>query len=315
MDLAAYTRNHSGTTGAVLLGVCLVWSGATSCLAQSENAAPSILSIPVSVRTAGLNGAGVALVGDAASVFSNPAGLATLSHIGLEGGYRSLPSQGGAVAGAIAWRLRQFDLGLGGAYLDHGNDPTNFPPLGSPATADAKERMGVGSLVYRFGIIAMGGSVKYVRIDADTAQQRAVSGDMGLAIAIFDIMAFGFSIQNIGGNWRGESSLVMPRLTRFGFTMNYVDPQESFRLLSTVEWQWPEGLSSRFIGGVEAGVVLSGVGIIGRGAYGSQPEGSELSKFTVGGSVAIARLSLDYAYQPSDPWGRRAHRFGVRLTL
>jgi hypothetical protein len=315
MRLTASTQIRSGTAAGLVLAACLMWIGGAGCRAQVERATPTILSIPISVRTAGLNGAAAALVGDAASVFSNPAGLATLSHIGLEGAYRSLPSQGGAVNGALAWRLRQFDLGFGGAYLDHGNDPANFPPLGSPATADARERMVVGSLVYRFGIIALGGTVKYVRIDADTAQQRALSGDGGIAVAIFDIMAFGFSIQNIGDNWRGESTLDMPRLTRFGFTMNYVDPQESFRLLSTIEWQWPEGFSSRFIGGLEAGIVLSGVGIIGRGAYGSRPAGSEVSKFTAGGSVAIARLSLDYAYQPRDPWGRRAHRFGLRLTL
>lgn len=315
MTLVARVRIRSRDTAGLILGACLVWNGTTVCDAQVERATPTILSIPVSVRTAGLNGAGAALVGDAAAVFSNPAGLATLSHIALEGAYRSLPGQGGSFNGAFAWRLRQFDLGLSGAYLDHGNDPTNFPPLGSPANSDARERMVMGSLVYRFGIIALGGTVKYVRIDADTAQQRAISGDAGIAIAIFDIMAFGFSIQNIGDNWRGQSALDMPRLTRFGFTMNYVDPQESFRLLSTIEWQWPEGFSSRFIGGLEAGIVLSGVGIIGRGAYGSRPAGSQLSKFTVGGSVAISRLSLDYAYQPTDPWGRRAHRFGVRLTL
>jgi hypothetical protein len=315
MDLTArITIRPSGVRG-LILGAWLVWVGAAECRAQAEGAVPSVLSIPVSVRTAGLNGAGAALVGDAAAVFSNPAGLATLRHIGLEGAYRSLPSQGGSFNGALAWRIRQFHLGFGGAYLNHGTDPGNFPALGSPANADARERMGMGSLVYRFGMIAFGGTVKYVRIDADTAQQRAVSGDGGIAIAIFDLMAFGFSIQNIGGNWKGQSNLAMPRLTRFGFTMNYVDPQESFRLLSTLEWQWPEGFSSRFIAGIEAGIVVSGVGVIGRGAYGSQPEGSDLSEFTVGGSMAIAKLSLDYAYQPSDPWGRRAHRFGVRLTL
>ena len=46
---------------------------------------PAILSLPGSVRSAGLHGAGAALVGDAGAVFANPVGIATLRHIGLEG--------------------------------------------------------------------------------------------------------------------------------------------------------------------------------------------------------------------------------------
>lgn len=299
------------TAKAFALMVC---GGAFSVLA-AQATVPAATSEPVSVRSAGLNGAAAALVGDAGAVFSNPAALATLRHIGLEGAYRKLPGAGSVLNGAAAVRIRQFHLALGGALLDHGTDPANFPVGGLPPGTEFKERMGSGSLVYRFGIIALGGTVKYVRTTVDTVQERAVSGDAGIAIAIFDILAFGFSIQNLGGNWRGDSGLDMPRLSRFGFTMNYVDPQESFRLLSTLELQWPEGRSSRFVLGLEGGVVFEGVGIIGRGAYGSRPEGTEASKFTLGGSVAVTRLSLDYAYQPRDARGDRVHRFGLRLTL
>ena len=121
---------------------------------------------------------------------------------------------GSVLNGAAAVRIRQFHLALGGALLDHGTDPANFPVGGLPPGTEFKERMGSGSLVYRFGIIALGGTVKYVRTTVDTVQERAVSGDAGIAIAIFDILAFGFSIQNLGGNWRGDSGLDMPRLSR-----------------------------------------------------------------------------------------------------
>jgi hypothetical protein len=289
-------------------------AGTGSALA-AQAVEPAVVSEPVSVRSAGLNGAASALVGDAGAVFSNPAALATLRHIGVEGSYRRLPGTGNLLNGALAVRIRQFHLAIGGALLDHGTDPANFPIAGLPPGTGFRERLGMGTLVYRFGIIGLGGTLKYVRTNADTAEQRAISSDAGIAIAIFDILAFGFSIQNLGGNWKGSSSLEMPRLSRFGFTMNYVDPQESFRLLSTLEVQWPQGHSSRFVLGLEGGVVVEGVGIIGRGAYGSRPEGTEASRFTVGGSVAITRLSLDYAYQPADARGERVHRLGMRLTL
>jgi hypothetical protein len=281
-----------------------------------QGTVPAVVSVPVSVRSAGLNGAGAALVGDAGAVFSNPAGLATVRHVGLEGAYRSLASSGNALNGAAAARIRQFHLAISGAYLDYGTDPANFPIGGLPAGSKYRERLAMGSLVYRFGMIALGGTVKYIRMNADTAEQRALGGDMGIAIAVFDIMALGFSIQNLGGNWRDNSPLELPRLSRLGFTMNYVDPQETWRLMSTIEVQWPEGRSTRFVGGIEAGVVVQGVGIIARGAYGSRPEGTEASKFTVGGSVLVVeRLSFDYAYQPEDARGDKAHRVGVRLRL
>ncbi|UCD23479.1 MAG: hypothetical protein JSW51_10570 [Gemmatimonadota bacterium] len=276
---------------------------------------PASVYQPVSVRSAGLNGAAAALVGDAGAVFSNPAALATIRHISLEGAYRGVPSSGMILNGALAWRIRQFHLAFGGAHLDHGTDPTYYPTPGIPEGSNVRERLGTGSLVYRFGMLAFGGTVRYVRFSVDDQDERAWSGDAGVAIAVFDILAFGFSIQNIGGNWKEESLLTMPRLTRFGFTMNYVDPQESFRLLSTIEFQWPEGYSSRFVGGVEAGIVLRGVGVIGRGAYGSQPSGTEQSKFTAGGSLVLSRFALDYAYQPEDNRGNKAHRVGMRITL
>ena len=316
MHLLAGRRGpaHIVTRLLAVAGGVTMWAGLLS--AQTvQGIVPRSVAQPVSVRSAALNGAAVALVGDAGAVFSNPAALATIRHVGLEGAYRSVPSNGVIVNGALAWRVRQFHLGFGGAHLDLGTDPTNYPVQGIPAGSDVRERLGTGSLVYRFGIIALGGTVKYVRFSVNNQDERAWSGDAGIAIAIFDIMAFGFSMQNVGGNWKDESLLAMPRLTRFGFTMNYVDPQESFRLLSTLEFQWPEGRSSRFVGGVEAGIVLSGVGLIGRGAYGSQPEDTQLSEFTAGGSLVVSRFSFDYAYQPSDSRGEPTHRFGLRISL
>ena len=138
--------------------------------------------------------------------------------------------------------------------------------------------------------------------------------DLGLAVAIFDIMAFGFALQNLRGNW-GSSALVMPRLTRVGFTTNYVDPQETFRLLSTIEIQWPEAQGARLVLGAEGGIVVSGVGVIARGAYGSRRGGSARSALTFGLSLELARLSVDYAYEPTSLLGDAAQRAGIRLTF
>ena len=271
--------------------------------------------IAASVRSVGLNGAGVALMGDAGAVFQNPSGLATLRNIGLEGSYRGAPGGAYVFTGALGWRLKQFDIGVGGQRFDFGDNPHDYLGGGIPAGTNAREILGVGSLVYRFGMIALGVSGRYVSRRIDDVWTYGVSGDASVAIAFFDIMAIAFAVQNINGNWRDTSSLVMPRLTRFGFTMNYVDPQESFRLLSTLEVQWREGEKSRGVIGGEAGVVLGGVGIIGRAGFSGRPDALSDSEFTVGGSVQFKALLLDYAYRGKDLFDEPAHYFGFRFTL
>jgi hypothetical protein len=97
--------------------------------------------------------------------------------------------------------------------------------------------------------------------------------------------------------------------------MNYVDPQETWRLLSTIELQWPEARSTRFVFGLEAGAVVKGVGILARTAYRTRDAGADVSRLTYGLSLNLARLTVDYAYEPTDLLGDGSQRIGVRLTL
>jgi hypothetical protein len=283
--------------------------------ALPAQAPPAILGVPGSVRSAGLHGAGAALVGDAGSVFANPVGLATLRHIGVEATYRRMPFGAFAATGALGWRLSQFDVGGGVAYLSGDSVPTiGLTPGG---TGRPYEALGIGSLVYRFGLFAVGGSIKEVRRASGGVVQTGRSGDLGVALAFFDIMAMGFSVQNAGGDWLQPSAttLPMPRLTRWGFTMNYSDPEETFRLMSTVEAQWPQGQPARWVLGGEAGAVVYGVGVLGRIAYQTHTAGTGWPPVTLGASLALTRLEIDYAYDAHDPLGAPAHRLGLRLTL
>ena len=262
---------------------------------------PFVLSVSPSVRSAGLQGSGAALLGYAGAIFSNPAGIATLRHVGLEGSYRSIPSGGSLSAASTGFRLRQFDLGFGVERMDFGSEPGRLLGAGVPAGADADEIGLIGSGVYRFGMIAFGGSTKYLR--------------RSIAIALLDIAALGFAVQNIGGNWKKNAALELPRLTRLGFTMNYLDPLDAVRLLSTAELQWPEGRGSRLVLGGEGGVVVRGFGIIARGAFKSRPAGTNLSEFTFGASVVLKNVAIDWAFQENDVFLDTAHHFGLRLAL
>jgi hypothetical protein len=308
----------------VLLALLAGGAIAAPLAAQTAGAdGPVVLRTRSSVRSAGFNGAGAALMGDPSAVFYNPAGLALISHVALEAGYFSAPLGAYQTVGAIGVRLAQFNLGFGVKYFDFGSEPELVPDpatggiTGTPtgATVDAREILGAGSLIYRFGLIALGGTGKVVQQRVAGLEAHGVSADLGLAIAVFDIMALGFSVQNVSGNWDRTSTMVLPRLTRAGFTMNYVDPQETWRLMSTLEMQWPEGRGARFVFGVEGGVVVHGLGILGRSAYGSREPDADASRFTYGLSLTLSRLTVDYAYEPTDLLGGGSQRIGLRLGL
>jgi hypothetical protein len=264
--------------------------------AQSQQ---SVASLPVSTRSAGLAGAGVALVGDAGSVFANPAGLATIHRIALEGSYEEHPG-GTILSAAAAVRVGQFDYGLAAQALR--------PP---PASAAATDVLALSALVFRYGMIAVGTSLKYVRQGVAAPQVDVWAGDAGVAIALFDILALGASVQNLGGDLGAGAHL--PRRTRVGFTMNYVDPQGSVRLLTTLEGQWPEGRPAVLVAGAEAGLFTGGgIGIVARVGVSGRASATDVSPVAVGAGVALGRLQFDYAYRSYAAPTGAMHRFGAR---
>lgn len=249
-------------------------------------------------------------MGDAGSLFVNPVGLATIGRVAFESGYRRVAGGSFVLSGAAAGKMQQFNLGLGLKYL--GLDSSGWlPALGN----QPYELEGVGSLVYRWGLLALGGSLRYLRRSLPSKPEGGVSGDLGVAVAFFDIMAIGFAARNVGHNWLSAGGLSLPGARRLGFTMNYVDPQEAFRLTSVLEIQWTEGLPHRLVLGGEAGLVLEGVGLVGRAAYRTKSVADGEPAFSFGTSLALGPASLDYAYAERDRLGTRAHRLGVRLGL
>jgi len=266
--------------------------------AQSED---GVAVLPGSARSAGMGGAGVALVGDAGSLFANPAGLATVRHAAVEGFYERRPDDHAVSAAAAAVRVGRFDYGAGALVLS--------PPSGHSQPSDV---LALSTLVFRFGLIALGGSVKFVRQTVGGVEQDAWAGDAGMAIALFDIFALAASVQNIGGDLGDGTHL--PHRTRAGLTLNYVDPQGSLRLLTTVEGQWQTGRSAVLVAGAEGGIRAGGIGILGRVGATGQPEPSTESAVSFGGGLELGRVHLDYAYRGSDHPAGGTHQVGIRWT-
>jgi hypothetical protein len=245
-----------------------------------------------------LGGAGAALVGDASVIFTNPAGLATIRHMAVEGSYASLSGGSALSLAAVGLRLGWFDWGAGAQVLS------------TPGSLRQDDAVLASSLIYRRGLLAFGATAKYAH-GPGTPAAGMWAGDVGVALPVFDLFALGVAVQNIGGDSvRG----VLPRRVRAGFTMNYVDPEGAYRLLTTLEAQWPAGKHAQVVQGLEAGVVLGGIVLVGRVAYGTAALAPGVSKVSAGGGIELGRLHIDYAYRPIDRAGDARHRIGVRWT-
>src|ERR1700752_3185980 len=134
--------------------------------AQTEG---SILPLmPGSTRSAALGNAGAALVGDAGAMFANPAGIATIRHLSIEGSYEPYLAGSAISSAALALRVTRFTLGFGAQALDYGSeavivpDPATGGRTGMPTgpTFHPYEALAATSLVYRRGFAALGATVK-----------------------------------------------------------------------------------------------------------------------------------------------------------
>jgi hypothetical protein len=301
-----------------VIAIALTASPPARLPAQTEGSVLTVL--PGSTRSAALGGAGAALVGDAAAIFANPAGIATIRHLSVEGSYEPYLAGSAVSTAALALRVSRWTWGFGAQTLDYGSEPVIVP---DPATGGRRgmttgasfhpyEALAATSLVYRRGFAALGVTAKYDRQQIGAAVSDAWAGDIGLAIAVFDIMAAGVSVQNLGGDL-GDGAL-LPRRTRAGVTLNYTDPQGTFRLLTTLEGQWTRLRRAVLIQGVEGGMVTGGVGLVARFGYATRPAVTDASRVTLGGGVVLGRLGMDYAFHAYEALGGGTHRVGLRWT-
>jgi hypothetical protein len=280
-------------------GLALLFGALASVVTARDSTAQafSLARYPASTRDAGLGGAGAALVGDADALFANPAGIATIRHLAIAASYE--PVSGGSAFSSAALALRVGRLELGGGAQT----------FGTPGKIPSSDLLAATSLVYRRGLIALGVGGTYARPAADTTGKGVWTGDVGVAVAVFDILAFGASVQHLGG------ADILPRRVRAGFTMNYTDPEGSWRLLSTLEGDWVAGASAAVHAGVEAGFAVGGVGLVARAGYASRVPLAGASRLSLGAGVNLGRVRLDYAYQDWSGPAMGRSRAGVRWML
>src|SRR5204862_55529 len=84
---ATNDRDAAAMKAAVVLIAVVVLSASRPAGLWAQTEGSILTLLPGTTRAAGLAGAGAALVGDAGAIFSNPAGLATIRHLSVEGSY------------------------------------------------------------------------------------------------------------------------------------------------------------------------------------------------------------------------------------
>lgn len=284
----------------------------------------ALLELPATARIMALGGAYAAVVGDAGSVFVNPAGLAPVKRMALTVSYERYVLDARLTSAAFAVRVSHFNLGVGMHLLDFGGDSVVVPDPAfggdrgrtTGATIGAYHALGIGALTYRRGFLSAGVSVKALREHVGEGAEPAVNTsalgvDVGVAAAFFDIAAIGVVVQNMGGDVRGGTAAraKLPRTTRIGSSLSFFDPQGTGRLMVTNEWVAPPGGDSYWIFGFEGGVVSGGVGVLGRLGMVAGRRRTDRSSPVVGGGLVYHNLRLDYAYQGLRSLGGGTHRF------
>ncbi len=294
MSIRRYAAALALLTAAVPLGAQQPAAGTT----------PTLQYLSASVRAAGMAGGSVALTGDAAVVFDNPAIIGPIRRLAVEASYARLPDRRGYASGAAALRTGPVSIGGGLRYLDFPDD--------HPLT-DNLEWVAAASL--RLRGVHLGVSTDYASVeDSSGTVSRALTEDAGVMVTFFDIASAALSFENLGRTSLSGSTLDLPSRTHLGFSFNLIDTYSNGRLLATWETVWTADQPRRTIVGLEAGVFVHGIGVVGRIGHGAQPPRSGVGKTSYGASLVLGTARLDYAYQRQSALGESIHLLGVHWT-
>ncbi|HET7622804.1 MAG TPA: PorV/PorQ family protein [Gemmatimonadaceae bacterium] len=283
--------------------------------AQASGSSVPLLELPASTRALALGNAFVAAGKDEASIFYNPAQLATIDKLsaGLSVQQWFLGQTVAAAAAAVHAFHGTAAIGL--QVLDYGSSERAFDDgggLGEPTGAEISAGDYVASIAYGVSIsrLRIGATGKYVnqRLVDESGGTGAV--DFGAALDVKGV-TLAASMQNVGG----EISLAgdrrsLPQLVRVGAAVpvHGVGPVD---LLGTIELTHMDGETKPF-GGVEVQYQApGGVTILGRVGALDRPTGADISPVAFGGGVRALHFALDYAYEGSAVFGAM-HRVGVR---
>ena len=299
--------------------------GAPPAVAGAQDGGASaavVLEQPASARAMALGGAIVA-GGDAdASLFANPAALAS-------GGLQGSASGQGWIAGArlgavsVAFGGAGGSVGIGVRALSYGSereivpDTANFGGqrgMETGRTISANEIAASVGYARALGRARVGVAAGWVRQQIANVSGGTAFIDLGTTVTLGRGIVAGAAVQNLGGSLElASTASALPRLIRAGLAMPVAAGPVQLSLSGEAVQSEAGGAEGR--GGIEATWrAASGVTVQGRAGIRGGATESTLGMATLGGAVGTARIGADYAYQTLGALGGATHRIGIRIA-
>jgi hypothetical protein len=310
-----------------LAGLTAVLVAATSPLAAQDGAGTAgatILQLPAGSRAPALSGAYAAMSGDADALFYNPAGVANVA------GAASLAYQRhvediGLISAAGAFRTGRLVFGASLLVLDFGDIAEIVPDddFGGQTGRPTGNTVGASELAARASValplvedrLHVGLTTGLVSTDLAGARRSAPFLDAGVQY-LLPRVTVGASLRNLGGSMSGSglADAPLPTELRAGAVVDVSGAQGLGALFAVDLVTSLEEGTTGVVGGVEAGLMPRGAGLlgaVGRIGYDTGPGEDGLGALRLGGGISLAGIAFDYTYQRYDFFGT-IHRFGVR---
>lgn len=277
--------------------------------AQADRYAPTVLQLAATPRAATL--ASTTAARDIEAIFGNPAmvGVAAGTVVGL--GRFDAATQ---LTLASSASLGPFSVGIGAQYLDHFSQNIALPywsyALQVGGDRPASSAVGAFALATTVRGNRVGAAVKYVEQRIGSLHDGVPSLDLGLARDV-SRYTVGVTVQNIGAGVRLLNSVtqlplrVAAGVTSYGWTVGPFDVNGSAGASLL-----PDGIVLPAFG-LELGYVpLEGYNFAFRAGI-RRPELRAQQPLSVGGSAALDRFALEYAYEDWVSGG--THRLALRV--
>ena len=297
-------------------------SGLASRLPAQSSTGMIVLERAASARAMALSDATVAVPDRDASLFANPALLATTRRASgsISGQHyladASLASASGAAAafgGTLGIGLRALDYGSVGEVVP---DTTNFGgqrgvPTGRDVSAtEFALSAGYGRSLQR---VLVGASASYARQQIADWSGGVASFDVGIAATLTHGLVVAGAVQQLGGPLRLASTASrQPRTFRAGASFPLT--RGSFVALVSGEGVVRREGAVQPRGGMEVSWrTANGIRLVARGGLHGGHSDDLFSHSTYGAGIAGVHMTLDYAYQGMRTMGSATHRVGIRI--
>lgn len=311
----------------IVLSAALAMPVGRACFAQRAGAggghAGILLELPSSARALGVADAVTALPLGAASLFYNPAQLATTARWGANVSVQRHLAGSTLAAGALAGRASGGVMAVGVQALGYGSEPEVRCPLVDPdctAGDPTGRRVSAGDLVVAagyaraFGGMRFGIGAKLLRQEIAGEAGTTAAVDLGVAGAVAPWLTLGAAMQHLGRDLRlAGQRAPLPRVARAGvaFMDRRLPGLEAVAVTLLADALWRDGAAWRGAGGAElTWRATPAFALAGRAGMTTRATGAS-RRWGAGGSLVGRRIALDYAFQDFAGIGE-AHRVGVR---